>query len=523
MNKKVVLWGLFLSAFWALTAPLFAFHVELRNVSDNNKATKVDFGINKGSGYTLAQQYLYLTFSEEEFKEINIYTDNTDWAGLANEDRSGLISAVTRRDRIPLYWNGYSSRQAMAIPSFVSNISSWNLMLDKNNLDYEEKKASAKYIVPKDGVTYLYLGSLLPEITVSGAYKASLKIELASPDGKAPVIRFNPFDPSTIMLAKQLSFDATVEDDTIVRSATLWYRFEGDVEFSSKTMILVQSPINPNRYEAQVTLDFLQKRSGTLEYYMEVSDGFNRTFHGSKATPWKLKIGNEDEELSKELSGNGGSFSITDGNSKTKIIDIKLPPGSIRNSMKLTAKKMNPQRLPRSGGYSAVTSYEFGPLGLQFDRPITLSLAYNDLNQDGFVDENGVAEKSLKLFWYDGFEWRNMGGQVNELSNTVTTEVSHFSIYGLLPAGAPAEDDLRPKEKIITPNGDGINDFAQFGITADSEVKIYNVMGREIRKIQGVTIWDGRDDSGEVVKSGVYIYRIKSSGMDVSGTLGVAR
>ncbi len=518
-NKRLLLFSLL----WTMAFPLFAFQIELRNVSDNSKATKVDFGLNKGAGYTLAQQYLYLMFAEEEFKEINIFTDNGDWLGSADLDRSGLISTVTKKDRIPLYWNAYSARQPMGVSAFISNISSWNLMLDKNNLDFEQKKGASKYTVSKEGITYLYLGSLIPDNIVSGAYKASLKIELASPDSKAPVIRFNPFDPSTIVLAKQLTFDATVEDDTSVRSAILWYRFEGDVEYSSQTMTLVQSPVNPTRYEAQVTLTFLQGRSGVMEYYMEVSDGYNKTFHGSKASPWKLRMGKEDEELSQEFNRNGGSFSITDGKSKVKIIDLKLPPGSIRQSLKLTAKKLNPYRLPQVNGYSPVTSYEFGPVGLQFDRPITLALSYNDVNQDGLVDENGIPEKNLKIFWYDGYEWRNMGGQVNELNKTVSAEISHFSIYGLLPAGAPAEDDLRPKEKIITPNGDGINDFAQFGNSTDSEIKIYNVMGREIRKIQGATIWDGRDDSGEVVKSGVYIYRIKSSGMDVSGTLGVAR
>ncbi len=56
---------------------------------------------------------------------------------------------------------------------------------------------------------------------------------------------------------------------------------------------------------------------------------------------------------------------------------------------------------------------------------------------------------------------------------------------------------------------------------SDVRLTIYNVLGQQVRAlVQGhqeagyyrVT-WDGRDDNGRVVSSGVYLYRFVSSGL----------
>ncbi len=75
----------------------------------------------------------------------------------------------------------------------------------------------------------------------------------------------------------------------------------------------------------------------------------------------------------------------------------------------------------------------------------------------------------------------------------------------------------------FTPNGDGINDQAQITYTllrltkeVPLSAEIYDLNGRRVRQLRGETgtsalyqlAWDGRDDGGEMVAPGLYIFRI---------------
>ena len=103
-----------------------------------------------------------------------------------------------------------------------------------------------------------------------------------------------------------------------------------------------------------------------------------------------------------------------------------------------------------------------------------------------------------------------------------------------------------PLSRIVTPNGDGINDliFFCFENPQDSDIsgKIYTVLGTEVASISprsnrtGVAgagcpasiiraqyaTWNGMADNTRV-SSGVYVYRIKSEDQVFSGTVIVVR
>ncbi len=103
-----------------------------------------------------------------------------------------------------------------------------------------------------------------------------------------------------------------------------------------------------------------------------------------------------------------------------------------------------------------------------------------------------------------------------------------------------------PLSRVITPNGDGINDFAFFCFEnpQDSEIsgKIYTLLGAEVAPIgsrrdrtplagaacpasiiraQYMT-WDGMADNTRV-RSGLYVYRLTSEDQVFSGTLLIVR
>jgi CHU domain-containing protein len=99
-----------------------------------------------------------------------------------------------------------------------------------------------------------------------------------------------------------------------------------------------------------------------------------------------------------------------------------------------------------------------------------------------------------------------------------------------------------PLSRVITPNGDGVNDrfFVCFDNFSDSGVsgRIYTLLGAEVASMgartsslgtscQGGAVpqlmsWDGRTTEG-TVRSGIYVYRIEAEGKTYAGTLLVVR
>lgn len=92
------------------------------------------------------------------------------------------------------------------------------------------------------------------------------------------------------------------------------------------------------------------------------------------------------------------------------------------------------------------------------------------------------------------------------------------------------KNSYKPKEKIFTPNGDGVNDTISFP-NLDTEknvtIRIFNVNGKKIRTLGYPYVWDGRDTSGKLLESGVYVYQFKinadGNSEYISGTIVLAK
>ena len=82
----------------------------------------------------------------------------------------------------------------------------------------------------------------------------------------------------------------------------------------------------------------------------------------------------------------------------------------------------------------------------------------------------------------------------------------------------------------FAPNNSGdLSDRTIFHMqTRDSDVEfgieIYDMTRRRVQTLRnGLTIWDGKDESGVVVESGVYIYQIQAGDEVISETIVVVR
>jgi gliding motility-associated-like protein len=108
--------------------------------------------------------------------------------------------------------------------------------------------------------------------------------------------------------------------------------------------------------------------------------------------------------------------------------------------------------------------------------------------------------------------------------HTVTATTTHFSTFALFASGPVAAKDERTTARIITPNGDGIHDTADFANSADEDIHFFDIRGRRICTLHGPkSKWDGTDDSGRIVESGVYLYQFTSQGDRITGVIYVAK
>ncbi|MFH1714853.1 MAG: gliding motility-associated C-terminal domain-containing protein [Elusimicrobiota bacterium] len=268
--------------------------------------------------------------------------------------------------------------------------------------------------------------------------------------------------------------------------------------------------------------------NGTLQYYIKVTDTNNSNKSSSAVT---VNIKQTKEETIPE---SGGTITMNDGNPNDGQTTITIPAGALFGNTKITMEQKNPADYTSGGTGNIIsqnpfTVFEFGP-NMYFNKPLTITLLYFDLNDDGKVDASDINEGLLKAFYWDGFEWRLMGGTLDTVNNTITFKSTHFSVYAVFPANI-TKDSYRPKERIITPAYvDNKNDYAQFDGLSDNvtEIKIYDVQGTLVRTLSDIPYqWDGRDENGAVVESGVYIYQfladINGKTELISGTIAIAK
>ena len=196
-----------------------------------------------------------------------------------------------------------------------------------------------------------------------------------------------------------------------------------------------------------------------------------------------------------------------------------------------------PQVNPLSSFYNILL-----PLGLRtaLAKPVPMTIAYSS-NTD---------PTTLNLYWYNAaanayvLQQDVLGNKplIDPINHTITINVNHFSTFVMFNTGVavisgnqfagdftaynfPNPFDLSVKS--VTPihgvaaqtvRGTMISIAVPPDVTGDATVRIFNVAGEKVRTISMGTVnggqflyqpWDGRNDSGRDVASGVYIGQVK--------------
>jgi len=168
-------------------------------------------------------------------------------------------------------------------------------------------------------------------------------------------------------------------------------------------------------------------------------------------------------------------------------------------------------------------------------RPVELTIFYDDSD----LTTAGVhAEKNLAIFsWNDSIrEWRIVGGKVDLIENTLTVNLNYLSTFAVFEA-VPPTAEVNWSHNPFSPNGDGIADtttiFINLGKETDirAKVEIFDYTGKLIRTLIDEEtqsghisiLWDGRDENGDLVEIGPYLYQVSAGKTIRNGVLIVAK
>ncbi|MFW5782527.1 MAG: gliding motility-associated C-terminal domain-containing protein, partial [Candidatus Muiribacteriaceae bacterium] len=168
------------------------------------------------------------------------------------------------------------------------------------------------------------------------------------------------------------------------------------------------------------------------------------------------------------------------------------------------------------GSYYRISS------SVRYDRDIRLIFSFDSEDvPDGFEPEH------IRLYHFrdDTMSWVREGGSIEETgsdSYELTAGVNEFSVFTLVVdrnvSSSGLVSSLRAEPNPFSPNGNDKNDLTSFRFTlandSDVTIKVFDRVGREIIMLnynvrmsagENAVEWDGRDSSGRVVRTGIYM------------------
>lgn len=159
--------------------------------------------------------------------------------------------------------------------------------------------------------------------------------------------------------------------------------------------------------------------------------------------------------------------------------------------------------------------------------PVTVRIPYPDADNDGNVDGMSPTVKTDGLSLYVLNEslqsWESVSGSAVDLTNKwVVGTVNHLSIFALFGAASSSDFSLlKVFPNPWRPGSGGTFDAAAVrfqNLTGAATIKIFTISGALVRRLEKGTadgnekIWDGTDENGRKVSSGVFPFMISNAG-----------
>ena len=181
--------------------------------------------------------------------------------------------------------------------------------------------------------------------------------------------------------------------------------------------------------------------------------------------------------------------------------------------------------------------------GYALPKPAHIVLSFKTSSKGAPVPSSVLATQAgpaasvndLGLYWFNGLQYVKMYGKIDPVGQTVSVDSPNLGIYQIRAQARSAGavfDVSNLSSRVITPNGDGLNDTLIFTFDPGPNNvvpagKVFDLRGAYVADmtpglVPNTLTWNGFMN-GLPVHSGVYVYRITGDGKTFTGTIVVAR
>jgi hypothetical protein len=215
-------------------------------------------------------------------------------------------------------------------------------------------------------------------------------------------------------------------------------------------------------------------------------------------------------------------------------LSVEIPEGALKQQIRLQVRVPNTIPSEKAALQAAEFVVENNEGGFAFEKPVEIAIPY----PDSVTNEACLTMK----YWNETAQnWEQIDMPqtivLDKTSHVVRAQVSHFSIYGVVEEVTPtAVNEQVPAAFTLSQNvPNPFNPTTTIAFTLPvsgmAKLSVYNVLGQEIRTLLSgnlaagnhSVVWNGIDDSGRAVTSGVYFYRLESGPMQMTKKLMLLR
>ncbi|MDD5687360.1 MAG: carbohydrate-binding protein [Elusimicrobia bacterium] len=303
--------------------------------------------------------------------------------------------------------------------------------------------------------------------------------------------------------------------------------YTGTITFTSKNVknnvldTTVSTLISTDAGEKEVSVPFR-------------SDIYTIELTGDTTAP--IVISFNDMYIAKLVGYQGGSIRGANG------LKISVPTGVLSNNKYLASIKTNAvPAVQNSMKYVNTVNpicYDFGELTFTNSAPLlqnqTFTRAVNITIPYTTADIGKLNEDGLRIYYWTGTDWDLVTGvqTVDKVNNTVTATVTHFSTYRILGSYISADlNNIKVYPNPFNPTTAVQGMLKVTNLPTNSTMNLYTVAGRLVRELKEVDFgnlgwleWDGKNNKGDEVSKGIYIYQIEdAAGKKKAGKIGLVK
>ncbi len=224
-------------------------------------------------------------------------------------------------------------------------------------------------------------------------------------------------------------------------------------------------------------------------------------------------------DFSAELiaSSQGGTLQSSD-----KKICVYFPEGSVKEEIYATCIAVTLDPIYRFEGKPEVEAlgqaYQLGP-SVTFEKELTVNLP---LDQSDLKDKDKTC---FSIYRYEDGKWNQLESFLD--GNTVCSKVKSLGVYRLIyDPNAKHSASLPKTYELFQNNPNPFNPETQIKYdlpaTGLVQLTVYNILGQKVKVVVNEVqeaghrsaAWDGKDDAGKEVASGIYFYKLQTGSFE---------